>query len=304
MRFGKLVLGIVLVGTGALLLAGKLGSLPSGPWLAHYWPLILVALGVALLANALRNVAIGIAAVVLVLATFVFGWFWISRHSDEAKAVHRATVSLKAPPVQAVTLDACVVAGSVAVSADSAARGALLFDVNGITNPELAAHRWTVSRGTGLLTWPVRSGITEPGLVGGSIRLGAPPQTPTRVQGTAFFSSARIDLSQVKPAQCDIGAVGSSVTVTVGATRPPRIRVHGWLSSVDIHLPADCPVRIEAISALTIKSFPPDFVERVSASGKGRAKYWAGDGPGRPVSIAIEGPLMRIRVVRDRARAS
>jgi hypothetical protein len=304
MKFGKLVLGIVLVGTGALLLAGKLGSLPSGPWLIKYWPLVLVALGVALLANALRNVAIGIAAVVLVLGSFVFGWFWISRHSDEAKLVHRATVNLKVPPVQTVTLDATVVGGSIALSADSAAQGALLFDVQGITNPDLAAHRWTVSKGgAGLLAWPVRSGVTEPGLVGGSIRLGAPPQTPTRIQGAAYFSSARFDLSGVKPAQCDVGAVGSSVTVTIGAARPPRIRVHGWLSNVDIHLPANCPTRIETISALTVRSFPKDFVERVSSSGRGHATYWAGEGPGKPILIAVEGPLMRVRVTRDQPKA-
>ncbi len=301
MKFGKLVIGIALAGTGALLLAGKLGFLPAGawPWLIKYWPFILLALGVALLANALRNPAIGIAAVVLVIVSFAIGWFWISRNSDEAKTVYRATIDLKKPPVQAVTIQARAVGGSIALEADSAAHGALILGVRGITDPELATHRWTVSKETGLLAWPTRSGITESGLVGGSIRVGTPSQTPVRVNSESYFSSAQINFSDLRPAPCDLGAIGSAVKITVGSARPSRIRVHGWLSDVEVHLPAGCPTRIESTSSLTMRSYPKDFVEHVSAPGKGKASYWAGEGAGSPVSIVIDGPFMRVQVVRD-----
>lgn len=301
MKFGKLVIGIVLAGTGTLLLAGKLGFLPAGawPWLLRYWPLVLLALGVALLANALKNVLIGVIAAALAIGSFAFGWWWITRYSDEAKNEYRTTIDLAKPQAKAVTFAGRVVGGSMALAADSSAHGALHFDVQGITDPEFAGHRWVVSKETGILTWPAESGVAGTGIVGGSIRLGAPALTSTRVECSSFFSSARIDLWDLRPAQCDVGTVGSSVRIDVGAARPPGIRVHGWLSNVEIHLPEGCPTRIECTSSLTMRSYPKDFVEHSSASGKGKATYWAGEGPGRPVSIVIDGPMMRVRVVRD-----
>lgn len=306
MKFGKLVIGILFVGAGAMLLAGKVGALPPGtwPWFLRFWPLILVAVGLALLANALKNVVIGVIAVAIILASLAFGWFWISRHGDAAKIEHRASIDLNKPEVHAVTLQIRTVGGSMTLSADSSAHGALLVNVRGVSDAELAEHRWSVTKETGFLDWPARSGIAEPGLVGGVIRVGAPAQMPTRVRSDAYFSSAHVDLSGVKPAQCDVGAVGSSVTIRVGAARPPRIRIHGWLSNVEIHLPANCATRVDALSALTMRSLPKDFVEHASTSSKGKSTYWASDGPGRPVSISVEGPMMRVRIVRDLPKAS
>ncbi|MGH7680492.1 MAG: LiaF transmembrane domain-containing protein [Candidatus Eiseniibacteriota bacterium] len=306
MKFGKLVIGILFVGAGVALLAGKVGSLPPGtwPWIFKYWPLILVSIGAALLANALKNVVIGVIAVAIVLASLAFGWFWISRHGEAAKTEHRASIDLKKPAVRAVTLQARVLGGSMTLSADSSAHGELLVRVHGVSDAELAAHRWSLSKESGVFDWPARSGITEPGLVGAVIRVDAPPQTPTRVRSDAYFSSAHVDLSGVRPAQCDLGAVGSSVTIRVGAVRPPRIRVHGWLSNVSIHLPADCTTRVETLSALTMRSLPKDFVEHASTSGRGKATYWSVEGRGAPVSISIEGPMMRVQIVRDLPKAS
>jgi len=306
MKFGLLVIGILFVAAGVLLLAGGAGTLPPGawPWIFKYWPLILVAIGVALLANALRNVVIGVIAVAIVLASLAFGWFWISRYGEAAKTVHRASIDLKKPPVFGVTLQARVMGGSMTLAADSSAHGALLVSVHGVSGAELAAHRWSVAKGNGIFDWPARSGITEPGLVGGVLRVDVPLQNPTRVRSDSYFSSARVDLSGMKPAQCDLGAVASSVTIHVGAARPPRIRVHGWLSNVDIHLPADCTTRVETLSALTMRSLPKDFVEHSSTSGRGKATYWGVDGKGSPVSISVEGPMMRVRIVRDLPKAS
>lgn len=305
MKYGKLVIGIFLAGIGALLLAGALGYLPPGvwPWLVKFWPLVLLALGVALLANRLKSVVIGTVAVALVIGSLGFGIYWISRHSDAAKTEHRTTIDLQKPPVQAITLLSRAIAGSITLDADPTAKGVALLDVHGVSDPEFAAHAWSVTRGAGLLEWPVRAKLTDAGLVGGSIRVRAPEQMPTRVQADALFSSARIDLSGLKPAQCDVHAIGSVVRLNVGAARPPRIRVHGWFSDVEIRLPANCPAQIECTSRWTLRSYPDDFVEQVTTYAKGKVSNWVAEGPGRPVPITIDGPLMRVRIVRDPVKA-
>jgi cell wall-active antibiotic response 4TMS protein YvqF len=303
MRFGKVVIGILLAGLGALLLAQTLGYLPAGvwPWLIKFWPYLLLAFGFALLANALKNVVIGVIAVALVIVCVAFGAFWISLYSKTTKTEHMTTIDLDRPPVRAVTVQARAVAGSLTVNADPAARHAILLNAHGVAGEEFAAHRWSASAGSGLLVWPARFRITEPGLVGGTFRVRAPPRTTIRLGVASYFASTTADLRDLRPEQCDVRAVGSSVRIFIGPDRPSKIRVHGSLSNIEIRLPASCPARIECTSPLVLRSLPDDFAERSIASARG--KEWAADGPGKPVSIVIVGPLMRVRVVREPVQA-
>jgi len=305
MRFGKVVIGIVLAGLGALLLAQTLGYLPAGvwPWLIKFWPYVLLALGFALLANALKNVVIGVIAVALVIACVVFGALWISLYSKTTRTEHMTSIDLERPPVRAVTVQARAIAGSLTVSADPNARHAIVLNAHGVAGEEFAAHRWNASQGSGLLIWPARFRITEPGLVGGTFRVRAPPRTAIRLGLTSYFASTNADLRDLRPEQCDVRAVGSSVRMLVGPDRPPRIRIHGSLSNIEIRLPANCPARIECTSPLVLRSLPDDFVEHATSSPRGKVTSWTADGPGRPVSIAIEGPFMRVRVVREPVKA-
>ncbi|HEY6221979.1 MAG TPA: DUF5668 domain-containing protein [Candidatus Eisenbacteria bacterium] len=303
MRFGKVVIGILLAGIGALLLAQTLGYLPAGvwPWLIKFWPYLLLAFGFALLANALKNVVIGVIAVALVVVCVAFGAFWISLYSKTTKTEHMTSIDLERPPVRAVTVQARTVAGSLTVNADPTARHAIVLNAHGVAGEEFAAHRWSASQGSGLLVWPARFRITEPGLVGGTFRVRAPPRTTIRLGLTSYFASTTADLRDLRPEQCDVRAVGSSVRMLIGPDRPSKIRVHGSLSNIDIRLPANCPARIECTSPLVLRSLPDDFAERSPTSA--RRKEWAADGPGKPVSIVIEGPLMRLRVLREPVKA-
>jgi hypothetical protein len=305
MAFGKIVLGIFLAGLGGLLLAGTLGYLPAGvwPWLLKFWPFILLALGIALLANRLRNIALGMIAVTLVIGCLVFGAFWISRYSSAAKTEHRTQIDLTKPPVRTVTIEGRTIGGWLELSADPRAKHALRLEVRGVSGAELAAPHWRASQGAGLLRWPARAEITEPGLVGGTIRVGAPPRTPVSLGWQSALSSANIDLANLSPDQCDVNAIGAAVVFRVGSALPRRIRVHGTFSNAEIHLPARCPVRVDLYSSLNLHSFPDDFVERVSMGPKGKAVYWMAEGPGRPIQILLDGPFMRLRIVRDPVRA-
>ena len=303
MRFGKVVIGILLTGLGAFLLAQSLGYLPAGvwPWLIKFWPYLLLAFGFALLANALKNVVIGVIAIALVVVCVAFGAFWISLYSKTTKTEHMTSIDLGRPPVHAVTIQARAVAGSLTVNADPTARHAIVLNAHGVAGEEFAAHRWSASQGSGLLVWPARFRITEPGLVGGTFRVRAPPQTTIRLGLTSYFAATTADLRELRPEQCDVRAVGSSVRMLVGADRPSKIRVHGSLSNIEIRLPANCPARIECTSPIVLRSLPDDFAERSAGSGHG--KEWAADGTGKPVSIVIQGPFMRVRVVREPVKA-
>jgi len=303
MRFGKVVIGILLAGLGALLLAQSLGYLPAGvwPWLIKFWPYLLLAFGFALLANALKNVVIGVIAVALVIVCVAFGAFWISLYSKTTKTEHMTSIDLEKPPVHAVTVQARAVAGSLTVSADPTVRHAIVLNAHGVAGEEFASHRWNASQGSGLLVWPARFRITEPGLVGGTFRVRAPPRTMIRLGLTSYFASTTADLRELRPEQCDVRAVGSSVRMLVGADRPSKIRVHGSLSNIEIRLPANCPARVECTSPIVLRSLPDDFSER--SVGSARGKEWAADGPGKPVSIVVEGPFMRVRVVREPVKA-
>lgn len=305
MNFGKLIFGVSLVGVGVLLFAAALGHLPPGvwPWLLKFWPFLLLAIGFALLANALKNVFIGVFAVLLAVGCFTFGGYWISRHTDTATKTHEAMIDLEKPPVQTVTVRGRTLCGSLEVGARPNAKRSIAVEVRGIVDKRFAAHRWSASGGAGLLVWPARSGIAEIGRIGGALRLRAPESTPIRLECEAILSSADFELTRLRPELCDIYTVGSTLRCTVGATRPPRIRIHGILSNAEIWLPADCPVRVECRSTLIVRSFPGDFFKHEGTGVLGASAAWTAEGTGSPVRIVVEGPFMRLRIVRDSVKA-
>jgi hypothetical protein len=271
--------------------------------LTKFWPFVLLAFGFALLANALKNVVIGVIAVALVIACVAFGAYWISLYSTTTRTEHRTTIDLEKPPVQAVTAQVRTVAGSLTLNADPSVRHAIVLNAHGVAGEEFAAHRWSASQGAGLLIWPARFRLTEPGLVGGTFRVRAPPQTTIRLGLVSYFASTTADLTDLRPEQCDVRAVGSSVRMLIGPARPPNVRIHGFLSNIEIRLPSNCPARIECSSPLVLRSFPDDFVKHATTSAGGKVTSWTADGPGKPVSIAIEGPFMRVRVIREPVKA-
>jgi cell wall-active antibiotic response 4TMS protein YvqF len=304
MSSGKLVFGILLVGIGALLLAGSQGWLPSGTWswLVHFWPILLVILGVILLASVLRNLIVGILSATLVIGAFVFAGWWITHHVRKGKPVPVETIALGGSPPGTIIVRGRMICGSLTVAADPAARGGIRLSPRGFTGDEVAAHRWSVSKGIGVLSWPVPP--NNVGLLFGSLDIGLPVRAPVRLDESNYLSSAKVDYTALRPDPCDIQAIGSRVLLTVAGVRPPRIHVHGFLSSVEIRLPANCPARVEYSSPLTAHSFPDDFVEHLSARVQGRAAFWTANGTGTAVPIVVDGPLMSVHIVREPVRGT
>jgi hypothetical protein len=305
MSFGKLVFGILLVVIGAVLLAANQGFLPPGVWplLIKFWPLLLVILGIALLASVLRNLIIGLLSAALIIGAFVFAGYWITRHAQKGKPVPAATVDLGKTPPRTIILRGRMICGSLTVAADSIPHEGIRITASGFGGREVAAHRWSSSGGIGVLAWPSKQGAAnQTNLLFGTMNIRLPERSAVRIDCSSYLSSATADFTRLRPDPCDLRAIGSRVRLTVGGARPSRIHVHGFLSSVEIRLPANCPARVTYSSPITPHSFPDDFVEHLSARVKGKAAFWTAEGAGPAVPIEVDGALMRIKIIREPGR--
>ena len=105
MNFGKITLGALLLAIGVLLLAVRAGfAHPDTPLLLlRFWPLLLIAFGLAFLASVIKNPFMGCLAVLLILGGTALGMFWMNR---QAKLGHvpRSTFSLDLRKTNAASL--------------------------------------------------------------------------------------------------------------------------------------------------------------------------------------------------------
>ncbi len=309
MQFTKLVLGVLLAGLGAILLAGHLGFLPAGMggWLLHYWPVLLVVIGLALLANALNNGLLGWISTLLVIGILAYAAWWAYHHGASAPPSYAKVYDLSRPRVQALTLRARVFGGSLVVGSKSGPRAAKTLDITasgmgGVGHEEGTVPRFLSSGGAAILTWPPSGTHVYQAPLGGDLRVTAPEGLGVRLEAKSLFSEVRADLSHLRPERLDIQAICSGVNVVAtGSARPSVIRIHGVMSRVDIRIPPSSPVRIEFLSPLSFRSLPEDFVEQVT--GRPKVKVWTSEGSGPPLRIRVESPLIHLRVRREAVRA-
>lgn len=302
MGFGKLAFGFVLVGMGALLLGAALGYLPQGvwPWLARFWPVLLVGFGLALLANALKNALLGVIALALVAAAFVFGGWWISKHTEMGLPPTQATlINLAHPGVRTLRIQERSVGGSFAIHTQPGSPDQVLMSAKNIFGQDMIAHGYEPKNGVGYLVWPTTPIAGDLSLFGSIVDARLPERQRVSLRSSNYFAFGTINLEQDALEEADVRAISSSVRFAVGALRPPRIRVHGLLSNVEIRLPADAAARVEYESPLTWHSFSSDFTEHVSGRVKGKAAFWTAEGKAPLTVIHVDGHLMRIHVYRE-----
>lgn len=302
MAFTKLVLGVLLAGVGIILLAGHLGYLPSGSggWLLQYWPLLLVAIGLALLASALRNPLFGWIATILVIAALAFGAWWVRQHGASSPPQATRTFDLARPRAETLTVRARVFGGSLAVESNAAARSGRLDVITTGADDEDPA--FTSSGGAAILDWPDENARVYQAPLGGNLRVLVPPRFRVRLVAKSLFSKVSAGLARLRPERCELEAVASSIGIdATGPVRPSLVQVKGTLSNVDLALPSSCPVRLEFTAPLTFRSLPEDFMEH--ATGRSKTKIWTSDGSGPAVLVRIEGPLIHLRVRREPVKA-
>jgi len=305
-QFTKLVLGVLLAGFGAILLAGHLGFLPAGVggWILHYWPILLIAVGLALLANAVNNGLLGWISAILVLGLLGYAAWWAYHHGASAQPYVATKLDLSRPPAEALTLRARVMGGSLVVNSKRAAHSPRSVDliVSGVAVAKDAEPRFVSSGGAAILDWPAAGSHVYQAPLGGELRATLPDGFRIRLEAKSLFSEVRADFSRLRPERCDIEAICSGVRViATGSAHPSLIRVHGALASVDLRIPPSGPVRIEFLSPLSFRSLPEDFAEQVA--GRSKVKVWTSEGSGPPLRIRVESPFIHLRVRREAVRA-
>ena len=307
MGFGKLAFGFLLVGMGALLLGAALGYLPQGvwPWLARFWPVLLVGLGLALLANALKNALMGVIALALLAAAFVFGGYWISKHTANAPPPTQATViDLAHPGIHTLQVHARTLGGSFTIRTQPGSSDEARIAARNILGHDVIAHGYEPKQGIGYLVWPTSTMVGDFGLFGSTIDAALPERKRVLVYSSNYFAFGTIDLTQETVEEVEIKAVSSSVRLAVGEQRPRTIRVKAWLSNIEIRLPANAAVRVEYASGATWHELGKDFEEHVSGRVKGKAAFWTAEGKGPATLIRLDGPLDRLHVYRETAPAA
>ncbi len=305
MSFGKLLFGALLVGIGGILLAGHLGYVPSGTgsWLLHYWPVLLIAIGLAFLANAIQNPFLGWVAVLVIIGGLAFGAWW-AHENGAAQTPVETTFDLDRPRVESLTLRTRTLGGSFRLTEGGGAGRRLHVVVQGAKDKLEGTPRYLPTKGGGLLEWPARGEHAYEAPAGANVGVRAPDRTPVRVESKSLFSSARVDLSKLRSDRCTFDAVASTVRLDLrGSARPAIVRVKGFLSTVELLLPASGPVRLEFTSRLTTRTLPDDFLEHATGLERSKTKIWTSEGPGTPLKVVIDGPFLYLKVTREAAKA-
>jgi hypothetical protein len=304
MSFGKLLIGALLVGIGVVFLGTSLGYVPRDVWpsLLQYWPLLLVAVGVAFLANAIKNIVLGWLAVVIVVGGLLLGAWWFTTHQPKTRGSGAVTtIDLANPPVDAMTLRVRAFLGRIVVG--SGAGRALRLESLHVPEKMRDAHRWTVTGRSGILEWPGESGAPWTAPIGGEFHASLPEQSPVRLDFKAQLSTLEADLAKLRGERITLEAMGCSVRLTASdRSGPQRIRLKGVLTDARLRLPADAPVRVIYHSWFGLRAMPADFIEHVG--GRGRNQIFTSEGRGQPIEIEIVGPLLRIQIERAPSRAA
>ena len=305
MSYGKLLFGVLLVGGGGILLASHLGYVPAGTtaWLLQYWPVLLIAIGLAFLANAIQNPFLGWVAVLVILAGLGWGAWWAHEHGAPSAPALETSYDLDRPLVESLTLRTRTLAGALTLEDGGPARR-LRVEVQGTNDKMDASARYVPTKGGALLEWPPRGEHAYEAPLGVQVHVRAPDRMPVRVESKALFSSARVNLSRLRSDRCTFDAVASNVRLDLrGPSRPASVHVSGCLSAMELLLPASGPVRIEFTSRLTTRSLPEDFAEHARGRSRGKTMIWTSEGSGAPLLIRIDGMFMYLKVTREAAKA-
>lgn len=297
MNFGKITFGTLLLAVGVLLLAVRVGfAHPDTPIvLLRYWPVLLIAFGLAFLAGAIKNPFLGCFAILIILGGTALGVYWMNTLKKEGKLRNvGSSLDLGKAGASSLLVRVYTFAGSLEMNGSSSR---LLTVVrHDVAVDSAVGYRFDMNGGKAVLVWP-RSGSTFAlALPGAKVEVRAPPALPLTLRWSGRLGAMHADLTRLDPTRCLLHEIFSSATLELGAARPEEIRVWGLGSSLKVLIPADCPVIVVSKSPFVLRSLPSDFEEH--APGRGKDRVDAAEGRGRPVRIYVEGPFVQIAVER------
>jgi len=297
MNFGKFAFGALLIAVGVVLIAVRVGfAHPDTPiFLLRYWPLLLIAFGLAFLAGVIKNPFLGCFAILLILGGTVLGIFWMNQHREETKDVTASTVDLD--KVKSLSVRVRTFAGRFYIGARTPPSKNLSVRVRALAGDFAGGYRFAASGGKAVLEWPRHIGMLGLQSPGTSLDIRVPETLPMTLSWQGQLASVHADLTLLNPVRCVFDGAGSSILLGIKATsRPEEIRIWGLCSNVTIRIHGDCPVRLLSQGPFVMRSLPSDFEEH--AQGRGKDRVDAVEGPGRPMRIYVDGPFVRIKIER------
>ena len=298
MNFGKFAFGALILAIGVLLLAVRTGfAHPDTPiLLLRYWPLLLIAFGLAFLAGAIKNPFLGCFAIFLILGGTALGMFWMNQQEKQGKLTHAASShDLGKAGVASLSVRIRTVAGSLDLAASPPRSTTLSIALRGAPGDSAEGYRLALGEKKAILTWPREEGFALPP-VGAQVTVRAPETLPVTLSWSGWLASMHADFARLRPGRCALHEICSSSQITWDdAGRPGEIRVWGVASVLRIRIPGDCPVRVVSQSPYIFRTLPSDFEEH--APGRGRDRVDAAEGRGSPVRIYVGG-FMQIKVER------
>jgi cell wall-active antibiotic response 4TMS protein YvqF len=300
MNFGKIAFGALLVALGVLLLATRTGlAPPDAPmYLLRYWPILLIAFGLAFLASATKNHFLGCFASLLILGGTAFGLFWMSHHKKPVPLVRGvATIDLGRTKVESLSVRVRTLMGGFDIAAMPGRTRMLSVDVRNAAGDSTAGYRFDIAGKSAVFEWPQTTGGLGLSSPGTAVSLQVPDALPVALTWRGRFGSMHADLIRLRPTRCILDEIASTVRMELGdAGRPEEIRVRGFASTIQIRVPSDCPVQLVTKSAFTMTALSSDFMEHAPGRGKGRVH--TAEGTGRLVKIFVDGPLIHVKIDR------
>jgi hypothetical protein len=298
MSFGKIAFGALLVAVGVLLLATRTGLAPpdAPTFLLRYWPILLIAFGLAFLASATKNRFLGCFASLLILGGTAFGLFWMSHHK---KPVLRGVTSIELgrAKVESLAVRVRSLAGGFDIAGMPGNARTLSVGVRNAASDSAAGYSFDVSGKNAVFEWPQTTGGLGLPPPGAAVSIQVPEALPVALSWRGRLASMHADLTRLRPTKCVLDEIASTVRMEIGNTgRPEEILVRGFASTIRIRVPMGCPVQLVTHSPFTMTALPSDFMEHAPGRGKGRVHTV--EGTGRIVKIFVEGPLIHVTIER------
>ncbi len=160
MNFGKITFGTLLLAVGVLLLAVRVGfAHPDTPIvLLRYWPVLLIAFGLAFLAGAIKNPFLGCFAILIILGGTAAGVYWMHTLKKEGKLKDAgSSLDLGKAGASSLLVRVYTFAGSLEMNGSSSR---LLTVVrHDVAVDSAVGYRFDLNNGKAVLVWP-RSGST------------------------------------------------------------------------------------------------------------------------------------------------
>ena len=299
MNFGKFAFGALILAIGVVLLAVRAGfTHPDTPIvLLRYWPVLLIAFGLAFLAGAIKNPMLGCLAILLILGGTAFGMYWIHGMDKRGKLTHGASnLDLGKSGLSSLLLRVTTFAGSFDL--DGSPSKVLSVERHDAAADSSVGYRFDVGGGKGVLVWPRSGGTFSISTPGAKLVVHAPHSLPLGVMWSGRMASMHANLTRLSPTRCDLHEILYSARIDFSdAGRPEEIKVWGLLSEVTVRIPADCPVRVISKSPFVLRSLPSDF-EQHALGRNAKERVDAAEGRGRAVRIFVEGPFIHITIER------